>query len=345
MENKTETPTQALTPEEKIKNGLAKNNLAEQAIEQLKTDYKDLKVKDVNDIAGYETVRKARLKVRDVRLGIEKYCDAAGRNAYDYYKACLSEKKRYLGLIGPLEDQLLHEEEFIDREKEKIRVENEEKEKARRHSRIQALIALGMNFDGVDLYRIEFEEQVITLDQATINHLSDELFKTAIEGVMQMSSRITSAKARKIAEQEAIAQGQKEEAIRLQAIAEENRKKEQALLAKEKELLAAEMKAEQAKQEALRAEEAKKQEAIRIEQAKKQAVIDAENKKKAEIEQARKKELRRSDKTRLIDFAKTLPELTLPTGLKSSEAEVIIAGVKSRLSALSAYIVTETNKL
>jgi len=58
--------------EQTIKNELAKYNVTDAAIAKLNADYMALAVKGVDDKAGYEVVKAARIDIKKRRVEVEK---------------------------------------------------------------------------------------------------------------------------------------------------------------------------------------------------------------------------------------------------------------------------------
>lgn len=166
--------------EARIKNEIAKFNVADGAIAQMKEVYGALVIKDESDKDGYNQVKKAWNEVRSKRTSLEKK-GLELRNGFKVITSAISkEEDRLVTLITPLEDDLYKKWKAIDDEKERKKKEQEEAEGRQLMARIEELQTLGMKFrDG--FYQIG---DTITADVATLRAMPVDMFeklKTAVK--------------------------------------------------------------------------------------------------------------------------------------------------------------------
>jgi hypothetical protein len=90
------------------------------AIADLATKYLPLKIADVNDLAGYGLVHKARMDVKGKRCEVEKVRKELKADALEYGRKVDSEAKRITALLEPIESHLVSEEEKFEAAKEAI---------------------------------------------------------------------------------------------------------------------------------------------------------------------------------------------------------------------------------
>lgn len=127
----------------------------------LAAQYKDLTIKGIDDKEGYKAVHDARMVLVKARTGIN-----ATRKSYtkqfDEAKArAMTLEKELLGVISPVEEALLKQEEAIDAEKERIKEEEKRKAQEILNARVAAFAQYGYSHDLFDLQLMEdarFEE-------------------------------------------------------------------------------------------------------------------------------------------------------------------------------------------
>lgn len=166
--------------EARIKNEIAKFNVADSAIAQMKEVYGSLVIKDESDKDGYNQVKKAWNEVRTKRTSLEKK-GLELRNQFKVITTAIGkEEDRLIDLITPLENDLYQKWKAIDDEKDRKKKEQEEAEGRQLMARIEELQTLGMKFrDG--FYQIG---DTITADVATLRAMPIDMFeklKTAVK--------------------------------------------------------------------------------------------------------------------------------------------------------------------
>lgn len=115
-------------------------------VADLKAKYMSLTIAGVSDRDGFDAVHKARMIVRDARVGVEKTRVELKSGLLDRGRRIDAEAKRVTALLDPIEDYLQRQEDVIVKEKERIKAEEEAARKARIKKRFDALQQL--NFKG-----------------------------------------------------------------------------------------------------------------------------------------------------------------------------------------------------
>lgn len=109
------------------KQGLARFNITDAAIQKMRDDFITLKIEGVEDSAGFARVHEARMVVKNHRVEVEKTRKALKEDALAYGRAIDAEAKRIVSLLKPIEDHLAEEEDMIKQIKaaEKQKAEEE----------------------------------------------------------------------------------------------------------------------------------------------------------------------------------------------------------------------------
>lgn len=190
----------------------------------LADSFRGLTIAGIEDKEGYERVHKAQMKLREVRVDIEKKGKAAREDALAYQKAVIALEKDLIAITEPVESALKAEKERIDAEKERIKKEAEEKEAARVQALVDKLAAVGF---------VANPFGIATMDAATFEALLAE--KTEAFRISEEARLAAEAKAK--ADAEELEKLRSEKA----AMEEEKRKieEEKAKIQREKELEAA----------------------------------------------------------------------------------------------------------
>jgi hypothetical protein len=116
MEAKTENP---------ITTELAKQNVTEAVIAQLKKDFLPLKINGIDDKEGYKKVHDARIVCRDHRTLTEKICKKGREDAVKIQKDWIAKEKEVVAQISEIEQYLKKQEDAIDEQKEAIKIRAE----------------------------------------------------------------------------------------------------------------------------------------------------------------------------------------------------------------------------
>lgn len=327
--------------EETITKELQKFSLTDAAIAQMGKEYLALKIKDLKDVKGYAAVHKARMDVRTRRVETTKVGKELREDALAFQRLVLAEEKRILALLAPIEDHLTTEEKRVDDEKERIKREAEEKEKARIQARVERLEALGMGLVAGQ-YRLPYE-QTYFIPAICTRTDSDEDFEIKLECVHNLinaeEKRQADLEAERKAEserQKKVAAEQEAERQRLEKIAAKQKAEDDRIKKAEAELKHREA-IEKAKKEA--AEQARKdaeekaaweeqrKEALRLAKIaeEREAAERAKRQEEEAAEEARRQEELRPEKEKLLAWADALQMTGGPTGIKSKKCQQIVA--------------------
>jgi colicin import membrane protein len=339
------------------------NNLAildEQEVE-LKTladQYKNLSIAGIDDKEGYKVANDARLILKKRRTKVENDAEALRANAVKFQRTVIAREKQLVGIIAAVEIDLKSKVDAIDKEKERLRIEEERREDARIQSRIDQLAKFG---HGLDLYdaKIMPEENF----QALLGHAEAEWNKEqqriADEKANAEQERLAELERMRI-EREQLTRQQEEFAKReaeLKALRdrelEEQRQRDIAIKA-EQDRKEAELRAEREKLEAEKrviAEQKAKAEAeerARIESEEKvrrEAEAKAESERLAKIE-AERQEALRPDKEKLISYInQVFQSIPYPTVSTDSEVNTILKEIISEMGSLYERLEQRINDL
>lgn len=297
-------------------------------IAQAAEKFMPLTIKDMDDKVGYATVHEGRMVVKGMRIMVEKHAKKVREKAVKFQKAVLTEEKRVIGLIQPIEDHLADEESRVDEEKARIKIEAEKKEADRIQTRVNRLFAMGCRFDGTSyiygklvfphvMVKIAPDAQFEVLAAAIQDAVDTDIAKKAAEE-KERQERETSL--RKIAE---------EQELERQRLAKESKaiQDEKDRLEREKKATAdAKIKAEQEwvrtqEMEKAKAEAAEKARLETEERIKRDAEAKATKEEATRIRAARK-EARRPDKAKLLSFVDTFLTIIQPE-LKTEDGQVV----------------------
>ena len=280
-----------------IKSELAKVNVNEQVIAQVTSDFMPLVISGKTDKVGFERVHKARIQVRDMRLAIEEKRKELKADSLAYGRAVDSEAKRLTDMLAPVEAHLQGEEE-------RIKAEKEAEEKAKQKliddmvtRRTQLIVNTGAQFNGV-----EWKLEELRITNKEILELVEDEFARRLESFTVVGKVIAEKKEKEAAEQA--------------RIAEEQRKKQEELEARERAVkeeearIAREAREKQIKDEAAEAERKR---------------IEAETKRKeeerlaAEAEAKRQRELA-PEKQKLLAYIDSIVAIDVPTFKNGTKA-------------------------
>lgn len=233
---------------EAIKNELARFNITDTAIAELANLYMGLSINGIDDKAGLDAVHKARIEIKNKRVAVTKTGKSLREEANSYLKIVLTEEKRILNLLQPIEDHLSDEEGRVTAELARIKAEADAAAAAKIQDRVNNLFKMGCTFDGVQYSYAG----VPIAEHAKIKSATDEQFSTL---VTELQSALDAAAAEKAAEEKrrldeqaiilAVQQEQEAERQRLEVVAKQQRA-EQERLAKEREEAEAKIREQQA---------------------------------------------------------------------------------------------------
>lgn len=303
--------------EETIKTELQKYNVTDAAIAKLNADYMALAVKGVDDKAGYEVVKTARIDIKKRRVEVEKTRVQLKAESLEYGRRVDGEAKRITALLEPIETHLIGQEKIVEVEKERLKAEVEAKEAARIQARIDRLESMGMGLIAGH-YKLPYGVEGVAVPVAILKVCTDEQFAQFVVEIQAKKdaedARIKAEEVARQAETERLAKvaaEQDAERKRFEALAKENEEKERKRLydiveesrkalikerletaEREKKEAAIRAEAERVRKEKEEWETIKAQEARDIAAAKQKVIDDAKH--AAELEKAKKEAAERA---------------------------------------------------
>jgi hypothetical protein len=108
-----------------ITSELAKQNVTDAVIAELKKNFLPLKINGIDDKEGYKKVHDARIQCRDIRILAEKICKKGREDAIKIQKDWISKEKQVVAHVQEVELHLKKQEDDIDAQKEAIRIHQE----------------------------------------------------------------------------------------------------------------------------------------------------------------------------------------------------------------------------
>ena len=303
--------------EETIKTELQKYNVTDAAIAKLNADYMALAVKGVDDKAGYEVVKTARIDIKKRRVEVEKTRVQLKAESLEYGRRVDGEAKRITALLEPIETHLIGQEKIVEDEKERLKAEVEAKETARIQARIDRLESMGMGLIAGH-YKLPYGVEGVAVPVAILKVCTDEQFAQFVGEIQAKKdaedARIKAEEVARQAETERlvkVAAEQEAERKRFELLAKENEEKERKRLydiaeesrkalikerletaEREKKEAAIRAEAERVRKEKEEWEAIKAQEARDIAAAKQKVIDDAKH--AAELEKAKKEAAERA---------------------------------------------------
>lgn len=176
--------------ESRVEYEIQKFNVADARIQELKEQFKDLKIEGIEDKKGIKAVSEAISIVRSLRTSVE----AKRKDLKNFYlntgKGIDAEAKRITELLLEVENPLKDKKQAIDDEIQRIKDEEERVEQERINKRVEALKTAGIQFDG-SFYSIGSN---ISVDLITIKDLKDEDFEKLIQKVSEENEKIQAKK-------------------------------------------------------------------------------------------------------------------------------------------------------
>jgi membrane protein involved in colicin uptake len=121
-----------------------KYNVNEAEISKMASIYLNLTIEGLDDKEGFESVHSARMVMVKHRTGVDKMRKKANEEAQLFIKNNNTNAKKLLDLMEPIETHLTTEEEKVTKEKERIKAEEEARNRAKIESRINGLLKYGV---------------------------------------------------------------------------------------------------------------------------------------------------------------------------------------------------------
>jgi len=106
----------------KVTQELAKQNITEQVIAKLKENL-TLKINGIEDVKGYELVKRARIECKNTRVLAQKICKKGREPAIAEQKAWIEKENEIVSEIQKIENYLSSQEQVIDVEKERVKID------------------------------------------------------------------------------------------------------------------------------------------------------------------------------------------------------------------------------
>jgi hypothetical protein len=157
-----------------IEQELQKFDVVEAKLIELAKAGKGLKIASPDDKTGIETVKKARIAIKNERVRIEKKGKELRDQATKFNKAVLAKEKEYLAIIVPTEDELQAEEKRISDEQERIDRSVVEAKQIKTYGRLNALSAVGFVIDYSRAESMTDEQFEKELSEATAQHTAEQ---------------------------------------------------------------------------------------------------------------------------------------------------------------------------
>jgi hypothetical protein len=304
----------------------------------------ELTVESIEDKEGIAAVHKSRMQIVKLRGNIEKERKTMKADALEYGKQVDNAAKALVAIIAPAEAHLEHEESVVEREKERIRKQEEAKRQSILRSRLEALAACGFVCLPSDIeFILDDEYNALLAEKQAEKKARDEAVAREAEERARMveqqrieAERLSAERAEfeatAKAERDRLAQQQREQAEAQAKIDAENKRIADAEAARE---FAAEL--EKAKQEAA--------EIARREAEQKRKRDEAEATARAEAEEAERKrvEALRPDNIKLLSVAELVDAVIVPEVSRSADA--VADEIRSILRQAAAGIRAQANSL
>jgi len=337
MENKN---VETISP---IETALAKENITNQVIAELKQKYSGLTIKGLDDKAGFKEVEEARKHCKAIRVLASKICKAGREEAIQIQKDWIAKEKE---VVSAIEETELHLESESNRIKEEEkRILFEAAQKAKLPIRKERLMTIGVEVE---------DEKLLSINDEDFNALFNDLHTK----ILEEKAAALKAEEKRIADEKELerkrieAEEREKQRIENERLKAENEAKEKAL-AEER----ARAKAIQDEQDAILAaakkkadEEAAKAKAIadlKIQQereakekaeAELKAAKEAEEKRLREIEEAKEAELHKGDAAKIVDLINDLQALKTKYTFKSKKNQTLYANVVELITKTITYI-------
>ena len=203
----TENPIQ-----ERVSQEIAKFNLADAAIAQMKEEASKIEIKGIEDKSGYKVAKEFLSKVKKTRTSVEAKRKDLKSEYLEIGRGIDGEAKRLTDSILEVENPLAEKIKIIDDEiqAEKERKEKEAEEKLK--ARVEELISIGLEFNGMLYVRGN-----ISVDVVTIKNLNDQDYEILKSKVTLEKERLDKEEAERKAEEARIEAERKAEAERVEA--------------------------------------------------------------------------------------------------------------------------------
>lgn len=176
MQSTEETPVvEVVAIEETINTELQKANITDQIIAGLKEKYGKLTIAGQDDKTGYEAVKNGRKECKSWRVMAQKICKKGREDAVAIQKAWVAKEKEVTEKISEVEDYLEAQEKEYEAEKERIKLEQKQRQDKIFAARMAELVGMGATFTGTD-----FVLQEVSCTAATVRDSEDDVYAEVI---------------------------------------------------------------------------------------------------------------------------------------------------------------------
>lgn len=240
---------------------LAKYNLPDAVLDELKEKYMSLKVSSPDDMENYIAAKEGHQEVKKLRVNIEKKRKELKEASLEYGRAVDTEAKRLTAKVLEIEDHLEAQRKVVEAEAERKRKEKEEAERleqerlkreeeermaAVRREQEEKEAALKAESDRIEAEKRKIEEEKEKLKLA--QDRAEQEKKEAVEAVIRIEREKKEREEREARHKQEVEKAAKEAAEKAAILAEVKAKKEAA----EKEAAEIKEKKEAARLEALK---------------------------------------------------------------------------------------------
>lgn len=304
-------------------------DVAPDALKEKADKYATLTVNGLADKAGLKAVREARLDLTRTRCKIEETRKMLKAGALEFGRKVDSEAKRLTALVEPTEQALKAMEDDIAKEAKA----EQDKRTAERMALLKEIESPYPEVVVAAMSEKDFEKLHAELKESFAVKQAEAETKRIADEAERLEREKAAADAKRIADEELARQREELRVLRekQEAEAAEAKRKADAELARQREELAKQRAEQEAREKAIAAETKKIEDAKRVQQEqerKRQEAEEAERSRKAEAErqerlakereaeiaaEAAHREAMKPDFVKLMDFAKSVRKLNLPT--------------------------------
>jgi hypothetical protein len=205
------------TLESKITSELAKENITEKVLVELKAKYGDLKLKSLDDKESYLELKEAAKVCSKVRNAVVKCCKLLREEAVAYQKKCVAKEKEIVSIVSEIEDPI--DAEIAKYDAELKRKEEEEKQRKENEymTRTQNLTKMGAVYSNNEFTLGEF-----SIEANLVKDCSQEVWESDMLPKFQEQYQIIEAE--RIAEEQRKAAEAAELKRKQDELAEQQRK-------------------------------------------------------------------------------------------------------------------------
>lgn len=356
METSDITPKTGLAlAGEKINNGLVSFEERTAMLTALKEKHTGLKINGIEDKAGLLAVSKARKELKSARVDIQNEGKEMRSLLTTFSKDISAKEKELVSITEPTELELQAEEDRIEKEKELIRLAEEEAKQKIIQDRIDELAKFGYAIDYAAISTIDDDSFKKILATAEVEHAKEVAASEEKERLAELEKQKLEDERKELAEL------RKKQAAAQAIIDADNARIKKEQEDKEAEILAQQKKIDENKRNSEAAAKKIEQErlnAISLQKAKEEAAEEARLKAIADAKTAALVEEKRiadekaeqerqaalaPDKEKLQLFSDELSKLKLP--VVGEGAQVIVNDIQLMINKMQAHILKKIKDL